>query len=468
MLNQKRTTMAKGKTPPGPRGDLLLGSALDFKDKPLKFINYVANAYGDVSRFRVGPTYWYLITHPEDIHDAITKRRNIFLKPKIATRLWEKFLGDGLLTTEGDTWKRQHSLVLPAFHRQRIANYGEVMVNYTHRMMDRWTEGEQIDIDHEMVGLTLEIVAKTLFDADVRGEAKTVGNAMNILNKEMLEHIHMPLRVPKWWPSARNKRKLSAIEDIEKIVRDVIAERRESGEDRGDLLSMLLQTRDESNDQLNDTEIRDQMMTIFFAGHETTAHAMSWAWYLLAKHPEVTSRLQADIAKVTGGERLSVPHLSELPYLEQMVKESLRFLPSVWIFIKEPTEDVTVRGFHIPKGVPVLISPYVTHHDPRWYPSPETFDPDRFSKERIKEIPHGAYFPFSGGQRICIGKSFAMMEMRLILGSMLQRIQPTVDPSYELAAKAELSLHPEGPLPVEVKLRVTPPDNVAPPNDTSP
>jgi cytochrome P450 len=445
--------MQKAKTAPGPRGDFLLGSSLDFKDKPLKFIQYVASAYGDVSRFRVGPSYWYLITHPDDIHDAMTTRSNIFLKPKIAKRLWEKFLGNGLLTTEGAEWKRQHRLVLPAFHRQRIASYGDVMVAYTHRMIDRWTEGAQVDIDNEMVGLTLEIVAKTLFDADVRGEAKTVGNAMNVLNKEMLEHIHMPLPVPRWWPSARNKRKLAAIDDIESIVKTVITERRKSGEDRGDLLSMLLQTRDESNDQLSDKEVRDQMMTIFFAGHETTAHAMSWAWYLLAKHPKVTARLQADIAAVTGGDRLTVSHLAELPYLEQMVKEALRFLPSVWIFIKEPTEDVTIRGFHIPKGAPVLISPYLTHHDPRWYPSPETFDPDRFSKERVKEIPKGGYFPFSGGQRICIGKSFAMMEMRLILGSMLQRLQPEVDPDYELQAKAELSLHPEGPLPVQVTLR---------------
>jgi cytochrome P450 len=233
----------------------------------------------------------------------------------------------------------------------------------------------------------------------------------------------------------------------------VIAERRESGEDREDLLSMLLQTEDEDKDRLSDKEIRDQMMTIFFAGHETTAHAMSWAWYLLAKHPKIAARLQADIARVTGGERLTVGHLSELPYLEQMVKEALRFLPSVWIFIKEPTEDVTIRGFHIPKGAPVLISPYITHHDARWHPSPETFDPDRFSKERVKDIRQGAYFPFSGGQRICIGKSFAMMEMRLILGSMLQRLQPEVEASYELRAKAELSLHPQGPLPVQVRMR---------------
>jgi cytochrome P450 len=445
--------MTVGKTAPGPRGDTFLGSALDFKDKPLQYICYCARAYGDVSRFRVGGSYWYLLTHPEDIRDAMTTRAHIFIKPKIAKRLWEKFLGDGLLTTEGETWRRQNRLVLPAFHRTRIHAYGDTMVDYTHRMMDGWAHGAEIDVDEQMVGLTLEVVAKTLFDADVRDGAEAVGSAMHVLNREMLEHIYLPVPVPRWWPSARNKRKLGAIKDIEDIVRAVIDERRTSGEDRGDLLSMMLQTTDEGGDRLTDKEIRDQAMTLFFAGHETTSHAMSWAWYLLARHPEVTARLQEDIQRVTGGDRLKTENLPELPYLLQMVRESMRFLPSVWIFIKEPTEDVVVRGYRIPKGAPVLFSPYITHHDERWFASPETFDPDRFGPARVKEIPKGAYFPFSGGQRICLGKSFALMEMQLILGTMLQRLEPTVSKDYRPAMKAELSLHPEGGIPALVVFR---------------
>jgi cytochrome P450 len=429
----------------------LLGNTLEFKERPLEFICQLAKDHGDVSRFRVGPGWWYLITHPEDIQDAMTTRADIFLKPRIAKRLWEKFLGDGLLTTEGEVWKRQHKLVLPAFHRRRIAAYGEVMVEYAHNMVDRWEESAgTLDLDAEMVGLTLEVVAKTLFDADVRDGAGAVGEAMHILNKEMLEHIHMPVPVPRWWPSARNKRKLKAVADIEEIVMKITDARRASREDRGDLLSMLLLATDEAGDGLSDKEVRDQVMTLFFAGHETTAHAMTWAWIVLARHPEVVARLQSDIDRVTGGERLAISHLDELPYLEQMVHEALRFLPSVWVFIKEPTEDVVVRGFRIPKGVPVLISPYVTHHDPRWFPEPETFDPDRFSPERIKQIPPGAYFPFSGGKRICLGKNFALMEMRLILGTMLQRLEPRLAADYELKMKAEISLHPDGPVPIEV------------------
>jgi cytochrome P450 len=439
--------------PPGPRGDLLLGSTLDFKEHPLHYVKYLHEAYGDVVRFRVGPSYWYLVAHPEDIWDIMTRRSDVFIKPRIAKRLWEKFLGDGLLTTEGDVWKRQHKLVLPAFHRKRIAAYSETMTRFTHRMLAAWEDGERRDFDEDMVQLTLEIVAKTLFDADVQDGAELVGEAMHVIQREMLEHIHMPVPVPRWWPSARNRRKLAAIAEMEGVVRAVIEERRASGEDRGDLLSMLLLATDEEGQSLSDTEVRDQAMTLFFAGHETTAHAMTWMWYLLARNPVVTERLVADLDRVTGGTDLALSHLAELPFLEQTVKEAMRILPSVWVFMKETTEEVEVRGFRIPKGAPVMISPYVTHHDARWYPSPETFDPDRFAKSRAREIPSGAYIPFSGGSRICIGKAFALMEAQLVIGSLLQRVQPSVPADYKLAMKAELSNHPDGGMPVDVAFR---------------
>jgi cytochrome P450 len=304
-----------------------------------------------------------------------------------------------------------------------------------------------------MVGLTLEIVAKTLFDVDIRGDANTIGEAMTVLEKAMVAHITMPLPVPSWWPSQRNKKKLAAIAAIEEIVRSVIADRRATGEDRGDLLSMLLLARDEDGDRLSDKELRDQSMTLIFAGHETSAHALTWAWYLLGTHPEITKRLQAEIGEEVGDRRLTVADLKNLPYLDQVFKESMRLRPSVWVFMKEPTQDVVVRGVKIPKGAQIMISPYVIQRDERWFPSPETFDPDRFSPERVGSIPPGAYVPFSGGQRICIGKTFAMMESRLILGSMVQRLNPRVQEGHRPVHKAELSMHPDGPLPIVVELR---------------
>ncbi len=444
---------SRGRKAPGPKGGMVLGSALDFKASPLEFICYVHRAYGDVARFRVGHQHWYLISHPDDIHDIMTKRAKVFLKPAIARRLWDKFLGDGLLTSEGEEWRRQIKLIRPAFAKTRVAAYGDLMVDYTHRMVDAWAQDQRVDFSEAMVALTLEVVAKTLFNADVKGDAAIVGEAMHVLHEEMLNHIYMPLPVPRWWPSKANRRKMKAITDIEEIVRGFIEERRASGEDRGDLLSTLILARTEEGEQLDDKEVRDQSMTLFFAGHETTAHAMTWAWYLLAKHPEVTARLQREIHAVTGGARLKVEHLTEVPYLEWVINEGMRILPSVWVFMKEPTEDTTIRGVHIPKGAPILISPYVIQHDGRWFPSPETFDPERFSPARSATIPKGAFVPFSGGSRTCLGKGFAMMEAQLIIGTLVQRLQPTIPAGHVPEKQAVLSLQPMGGLPIDVVLR---------------
>lgn len=438
---------------PGPRGDLLLGSSLDLKQSPLEYVCYLQRAYGDVVRFRIGPSHWYLVSHPDDIWDILVKKAGSFQKPRIARRLWEKFLGDGILTAEGEDWQRLHRLMRPAFHRQRIEAYGEVTVAYTRRLLEGWTEGQELEVDDTMVGLTLEIVAKTLFDADVREDAQRVGLAMHVLNEAMLEHIYSPLPVPRWWPSQTNKRKLKAIGDIEALVAGFIAERRATGLDKGDLLSMLVFARTEEDEPLSDREVRDQAMTLFFAGHETTAHALSWAWYLLARHPEVTARLQADLDRVTGGGPLTVAHLRELPYLDMAIKESLRILPSVWVFMKEPVEDVVIGGYKVPKGAQIMISAYAVQHDARWFPSPETFDPERFSPERAKQIPNGAYVPFNAGQRVCIGKAFAMMELRLIVGTLLQRLTPAIPAGHVARKQAVMSMQPEGGLPGIVRFR---------------
>jgi len=439
--------------PPGPRGDILLGSALDFKESPLHYACYLQKAYGDVVRFRMGPSVWALVSDPKLVWDMMVHRAHEFRKPAVARRLWEKFLGDGLLTTEGPEWRRQNRLIRPAFRKGRIQAYGDTMVAYTERMMADWTDGETLDLGEAMVSLTLEVVAKTLFDADVRAGAATVGEAMKVLNVEMLNHIYMPVPLPRWWPSAANKRKMKAISDIENIVRDVMNDRRRGGVDRGDLLSMLVFSTDESGDSLSDKEIRDQAMTLFFAGHETTAHALTWAWFLMARNPEVTRRVQADIDRVTGGKPLTVAMLKQLPYLAQVADECMRMLPSVWVFMKEPVQTTQLGDYRIEKGTQIMISPYVLQHDARWFPSPETFDPDRFSAERMKQIPKGAYVPFSGGSRICAGRNFALMEMRLILGTMLQRMTPTVPEDHIPTKEAVLSMQPKDGLPATIRFR---------------
>ncbi len=442
---------------PGPSGSLLLGSTLSFKDSPLEFVQYIQRAYGDVARFRMAIGDWYLISHPDLIWEVLSKQQDVFLKPRVARRLWKPFLGNGLLTAEGAEWQRMHSMMRPAMHGGRLQAYAADMTAYTEQMVDSWTTGEERDAHVDMTGLTLRIVARCLFDTDVAGDAGLVGDAMELLQRTMVEHIHMPLPVPRWWPSQSNRRKIGAVEDIRGIVRRLIDERRASGEDHGDLLSMLIQARSEDGVGMNDQEVFDQAVTLFFAGHETSANALTWALYLLARHPEVTQRLQKELDDVLQGRRASASDLRELPYLDQVLKESMRILPPVWVYMKEPTRDVEIGGYLIPKGAQVMISPYVVQHDARWWPSPETFDPDRFHKDKIAAIPRGAYVPFSGGKRVCFGKSFAMMELRLVIATMLQMLTPAVPVDHWPRKRAELSMHPEGGMPFIVVPRASGP-----------
>ena len=447
------TIVSDPKPAPGPRGAWLLGSTLDFKDSPLEYARYLHRAYGDVVKFRVGHLDWYLLAHPDDIYDAMVTRADIFLKPAIASKLWEPFLGDGVLTLEGTEWKRASRLMRPAFHKKRLDTYAAAMTDCTAGLVGRYTAGERRDIAKDMTAVTLEIVGRTLFDVDVREEAGDFGEAMLDLQDAILDHLYLPLPIPKWWPSKTNKRKWAAIDHMRGLVADVIADRRRSGEDRGDLLSMLIEARDEDGQGLTDKELLDQSMTLFFAGHETTANSLAWNWYLLARHPEVTARLQADLDRVCGGAPMRVEHLRDLPYLDQVVKESMRVLPSVWTFMKEPTEDVVVRGYHIPKGSQIMFCPSITQRDERWWPNPTVFDPERFSPENEKQIRKGAYFPFSGGSRVCMGKAFAMMESKIILGTMLQRIEPSIPADFVPKMLPELSMHPKGGIPFDVVFR---------------
>lgn len=439
----------------GPRGDLVLGSTLDFKENPLEFVQYVARAYGDVAKFRVLFSEWHLVNHPDLIWEIFSKQQDVFLKPRVAHRLWKPFLGNSLLTAEGDRWRRLHTLMKPAVHRARIQAYTQTMVDYTQRMLTHWEEGTQRDVHEDFTQLTLEIICKNMFGADVTGDASFVYDAMCQVQQTMVDHIHMPLPVPRWWPSDTNRKKVGAIDGMQQIVSRYIAERREDPTDHGDLLSMLVMARDEEGNGLDDAEIHDQSMTLFFAGHETTANTLTWTWFLLAKHPDVVDRLTAEIDAATGGAPPTLASLKDMPYLDMCLKESMRILPSVWVFMKEPVRDAQLGDYTIPKGAPVMISPYVTHRDPRFWERPQSFLPERFSKERIGRIPRGAYIPFSGGKRVCFGKSFALAEARLVLATMLQQVRPRVPDGHMPAKVAELSMHPRGGMPVIVERRET-------------
>ena len=441
------------KVTPGPRGKPIIGSTLDFQKEPLLFCLRMAEQYGEMSKFRVGLDTWHLVNNAEFIHEITVKQANIFHKPRLAKRLWKDFLGNGVLSLDGDEWKQEQKLIKPGFHKKRIDAYGEIMIEHTLEMLEEWTEGTRTNMCDDMTALTLRIVAKTLFDADVTKDAAIVGQAMHTLQACMVEHINNPIPVPKWWPSKTNQRKLKAIADVENIVRKIINQRRTSGSDHGDLLSMMVLAQDESGRKMGDIQLRDEAMTLIFAGHETTAGALSWMSYIMAKEPEVVAKIREELDRVVGDRPPSVADLPELPYLEMVVKESMRFLPSVWGFMREPIEDVRLGDYLIPKGDQVFISPYVIQHNPKYFPEPHKFIPERFTRENEKAIPKGAYVPFAAGARVCLGKAFAMMESKLILGTMVQQVDFTIDDDYEIDFLAQLSQQPRGGLPIHVRFR---------------
>jgi cytochrome P450 len=414
-------------------------------------------AHGDVVGFRIGFHDWILINDPKIVWDICVKRQREFLKPKIAKRLWSKFLGEGILAADGEKWTRNQKLVRPGFHRDRIEAYGTVIVNYTTMLADSWRESDsdQRDIQKDMSRLTLAIVCKTLFDADFADDENRVNRAMATLNEIMLDHIHLPLPTPRWWPSAKNRKKVAALDEIEEIVVSIIQERKAEAVDRGDLLSMLIQARDENGEGLDDKQLRDEAMTLFFAGHDTTANALTWMWLLLSRHPEVEARLLDELNHVLQGRSPTFEDLRDLPYLDMVVKESMRILPSVWVFMREPAEDVEIEGYRFPKGAFLLISPYTLGHHPDLFEDPERFEPERFSRENEAKLPSGAYVPFAAGNRMCIGKSFASMEARLVLATLLPAFHAGVPDDYEPELLAELSLHPKGGMPFRVKHRET-------------
>ena len=441
---------------PGPRGHWFLGSTVAFREDPITFCLEAQQEHGDIVHFRVGFMDWFLLCHPDHIYDVLQGRADKFWKAKLNKRIFDKFLGNGILSADGEFWKKNQKMVRPGFHKERIEAYARLMVSLTEEMIDGFEEGQSIDMFHNMTELTLAIVAKCLFDADVRGDAADVGEYMVTINDVLIEHIHAPIPVPRWWPTASNRRKIRAIDDMRGVIRRIISERRESEEDRGDLLSMLVFAQDEDGEGMSPKQLEDEAMTLFFAGHETTALTLTWLWYLVAKNPEVCAKLQDEVDRVLQGREPSVDDLREMVYLDKVVKEGMRILPSVWTFMRQPVEDVEVGGHLLNKGANIFISPFVTHRDPRWFPDPEVFKPERWTKDFIKALPKGAYIPFSMGPRVCLGKQFALMEARLILARLVQRLDPDVPADYEPELMPQLALRPKDGMPGVVRFRSPP------------
>lgn len=434
--------------PPGPPLSSWLGGHLDrFRTGRLQFFTEAARTYGDVVRLRLGHRRVYLLSHPELIEEVLVTQNHNFIK-HFALRLNPLVLGKGLLTSEGEFWLRQRRLVQPAFNRSRIARYGPAMVAATERVTAAWRPGERRDIMVEMMRLTLEIAAETLFGAEVGGEAQAVVDALNVLQEQFLNRFNSLLPTPMWIPTPANLRQRRVVRRLDEILYGFIRSRRQQNVDKGDLLSILLHARDEDDgSRMTDRQVRDEAMTLFLAGHETTALTLSWTWLLLAQHPRAEEILVEEWTQVIGGRTPTVEDWPRLHFTEQVILESMRLYPPAYIIGREALADCSVGGYHVPRGTTLLMSQWSVQRDPRFYEDPDAFRPERWTEAFHKSLPKFAYFPFGGGPRQCVGNLFAMMEMALVLPTIGQRFRFALEPGKTATPLATFTLRPNPGIP---------------------
>ncbi len=394
-----------------------------------------------MASFTLAGDRWAYVNHPELIRDVLVTHQRSFIKGRALERA-QRVVGTGLLTSEGDFHLRQRRLAQPAFHRDRIAAYAEQMVQVATRGADRWRDGTTVDMHEEMMRLTLAVVSKTLFDADVESESDEIGDAVtDILESFAMIMLPFPGLVERLpLPFARRFRRARA--RLDQTIYRIIAERRAGGRDRGDLLSMLLHATDTDGDGtgMTDKQLRDEALTIFLAGHETTASALTFTWYLLSQHPDVAARLHAEVDALGGVPTFG--DLSNLPYTRQVVTESLRLYPPAYAIGRRALEDYPCDGFMLRKGTVVLVMPWLQQRDARWWPDPLRFDPDRWAPSAVQSRPKFSYFPFGAGTRICIGEQFAWTEAILMLATLAQRWSATLVPAHPVALQPMITLRP--------------------------
>ena len=429
--------------PPGPKSRGIAGNFPMRSADPLGVFTQWARQYGDIFYYRVLHRHIYFLNHPDLVKDVLVTNHQNFIKGE-AIRFNRRMFGNGLISNEGSSWLQQRRLIQPAFHRERIESYGNTMVAYAERMTATWLDREERDIHRDMMHLTLEIVAKTLFNVEIAGERDDIAVALNTL-MELSSGARMLLPpLLRRAPTPGNLRYLQAARRLDEIVYSLIRERRASGKVFGDLLSTLLKARDEAGAHMPDKQLRDEVMTILLAGHETAAVSLSWTWYLLARNPEVEQKLCAELRQVLNGRSPQVRDLCELSYTERVIKEAMRLYPPVWALVRNPIKDCEIGGYRVPAGASVIMSPWVMHRDPQHFDEPERFNPDRWLDERTTGAPKFTYFPFGGGPRSCIGSTFAMMEAVLVLATIAQRYKIAVVQDRPVEPLPTITLRPKG------------------------
>jgi cytochrome P450 len=407
-----------------------------------------AQEYGDVTYLgkqdsEVGD---YMIHHPDHIRETLIEQADKFIKDMGYTdpqRGLAYFLGNGLLTNNGEAWRKQRKLIQPAFHVQRISGYADVMSDYTQDMLTTWRDGQSMDIYDAMMTLTLRIVGKTLFGTDTTADTQRIAHSMEVLQD--MSKVAFDV-LPSWVPTPARIERQRAVQDLDRIIYRLIAERRAQAEPSNDLLSMLLSASDDESSAMSDKQVRDEAATLMLAGHETTSNALAWTFYLLSQNPHIVAKLQAELDQVLGGRTPRMADLKQLPYTEMVLKESMRLYPPAPAFSRAIMEDATMGPYTLKKGGSINVMASVTHRDPRWWDVPNEFRPERFAPENEKNIRKYAYLPFGVGNRICVGNMFAMMEAQLLLAGIAQHYTLDLAPNQTVVPVARITLSPRGGL----------------------
>ena len=437
--------------PPGPKPHFLIGNMPLASPDPLPIFSAWAAEFGDIFYYRAAWLHVYFLNHPDLIEEVLVRNPRNFLKDRvIRNSRW--FFGEGLLTNEGDSWLRQRRLSQPAFHRERVSSYANIMTSYAQQMLAQWQEGETLDIHQEMMRLTLQIVVRALFKVEAE-ETAEISSALNLIMSNTTGIRILLPPIARYLPTPRMISFRRAVARMDNTVYSIIAQHRANKVDSGDLLSMLMAARDEDGSRMSDQQLRDEVLTFLIAGHETTALTLTWTWHLLAQHPEVERKLHQELDHVLGGR---VPEFSDLPaltYTERVIKESMRLYPPAWSLARTVISDFDLRGYHIPAGANVVMSQWIMHRNPAYFPEPTKFDPDRWSPEKAQKLPRFAYFPFGGGPRQCIGSSFAMMEATLLLATIAQRFRLRAVPDHPVVPIPSFTLRPKYGLRMTLEAR---------------
>jgi cytochrome P450 len=423
--------------PPGPGGRWGINTLLAFQRDPLAFFTGVRRSYGDIARVRMLGRDVVLFSRPDYAYYFLVDHAQNFASG--ASRdLLKRFLGEALLTTDGEVHRQQRRLVQPAFHRKRVESYAATMTSQTQQMLDRWQVGDELDMAQALQELTLRIIVQALFDVDLQEQGTTISQLFTtVVENNRPGPLSEALARLNVGPI---KRAQAARASLDEFVYGLIAQRRAEGRDHGDVLSMLLEARDEDGAPMSDVQLRDQAMTLMAAGHETTSNALAWTFYLLARNPDTYDKLRAEVGEVLSGRTATAADLPQMPYLDAVISEAMRIYPPAWTVNRTALEPFELGGCHFPTGTRAIISQWVIHHLPEVWGDPETFRPERWTPEFRQQLPRGAYFPFGAGPRICIGMPLAEMEARLLLATMLQRFTPRVVVGWPVEPRPRVTL----------------------------